>query len=104
MFAATPASSQIKVYASLPQAVTPSGLDMSNWVWVHCLTFPPETLVAQLFSLRPYKWLRYCIGAIIGAVGNLRAGLNISAEEVDYDAAAISTQPTGISVFLPHQQ
>jgi hypothetical protein len=69
-----PAPFEIQVYASFPHAVVP-GLNLnvapSNWHWVHCLTLPIETFNALNFSQRPYKWIRYAIGVVIGARGDL---------------------------------
>ena len=46
-------------------------VDPSNWHWVHCLTLPVETLKTLSFSQRPYKWIRYAIGVVVGAEGHL---------------------------------
>ena len=65
---------EIHVYASFPLSVTPGAdlnLEHSNWRWVYCLTIPLETLTALQFSLKPYKWTRYAIGVVVGAVGHL---------------------------------
>ncbi|KAI9457611.1 hypothetical protein BJY52DRAFT_1426644 [Lactarius psammicola] len=68
-------TSKVIVYASsLPlKVVHDANLDLcpSNWGWVHCLTFPLATLDALHFSHRPYKWVRYAIGVVIGAQGHL---------------------------------
>jgi len=56
-------------------------LDTDNWNWVHCLTLPLNVLQ---FSLRPYKWIRYAIGVVVGVEGDLSSSsgsLNI----VDYN-------------------
>ena len=85
---ATTAPPEIQVYALLPHAVSLVGgldVDPSNWHWVHCLTLPVETVNALQFSQRPYKWIRYAIGAIVGAKGHLSSrpdSLNV----VDYNA------------------
>jgi hypothetical protein len=42
-------------------------LILLNWHWVHCLTLPLETLKTFNFSQRPYKWIRYAIGVVVGA-------------------------------------
>ena len=85
---ATTAPPEIQVYALLPHAVSLVGgldVDPSNWHWVHCLTLPVETVNALQFSQRPYKWIRYATGAIVGAEGHLSSrpdSLNV----VDYNA------------------
>jgi len=47
-------------------------LDANNWHWVLYLTLPLETLDVLQFSPRPYtEWIRYVIGIVIGAEGDL---------------------------------
>ncbi|KAF8886232.1 hypothetical protein CPB84DRAFT_1787725 [Gymnopilus junonius] len=78
---------QIKVFASLPLAVALDAdlnMDASNWHWVHCLTFPVESL--NKFSHKPYKWIRYAVGVVIGAEGMLSADSDCP-NAVDYNAA-----------------
>ncbi|KAG6810064.1 hypothetical protein H0H92_013520 [Tricholoma furcatifolium] len=85
---AASAPSEIQVYALLPHAVTlDADLDVhpSNWHRVHCLTIPVETLNALQFSQRPLKWIRYAIGAIFGAQGDLSSSPD-SPDAVDYNA------------------
>jgi hypothetical protein len=77
----------INVYASLPRTVAPDGnlsLHPNNWQWVHCLTLPLETLNTQQFSSRPYKWIQYAIGVVVGAEGTLCASPH-SSSVVDYN-------------------
>jgi hypothetical protein len=79
---------QIDVYASLPLAVelgSDLNVDPSNWRWVHCLTIPLETLNALQFSRRPYKWIRYANGIVVGAEGNLSSSPDLP-NAVDYNA------------------
>ncbi len=84
-------SPQIDVYASLPLTValgTDLDLSATNWRWVPCLTLPLEKLNALPghLSQRPYKWICYAIGVVVGAEGVLstsRDSLNV----VDYDVA-----------------
>ena len=78
---------QIQVYASFPHAVAlDANLDMNptNWRWLHCLTFPFKTLNELQFSHRPYKWIRYTIGAVTGAQGDLSLNQD-SPDVIDYD-------------------
>ncbi len=85
---AATAHPEIQVYALFPHAVTPGeGLDvhLSDWHWVHCLTLPIEKLNALQFSQRPHKWIRYAIGAIVGAEGDLSTSAD-SLNVVDYNA------------------
>ncbi|TDL30151.1 hypothetical protein BD410DRAFT_780691 [Rickenella mellea] len=64
----------IQVYASFPCVMAPGAdlnLHAGNWYWVHCLTFPLETLNELRISPRPYKWIRYAMGVVVGAEGEL---------------------------------
>lgn len=79
---------EIQVYALFPVKVMLGAdldLDPSNWHWIQCLTFPVHTLNALQFSQRPYKWIRYAIGIVVGAEGDLSSSSN-SLNVVDYDA------------------
>ena len=70
-------SPRINVHASLPRTVklgADLNLDADNWEWVHCLALPLEKLNALRLSHKPYKWIRYAIGGVIGAQGVLSAG------------------------------
>ena len=76
----------VLVHSQLP-TVKPSDprySDTSCWVWVPCLEFPVERVNRLQFSTKPLKWMRYCIGAVAGARGDLslKAG---SLEVIDYD-------------------
>ncbi len=76
------AHGEIHVYASLPLVVS-SGVDISltadNCHWVHCLTYPLETFNALQLLSKPYKWIRYAMGSIIGVEGDL----SLSSESLD---------------------
>ncbi|KAF9477988.1 hypothetical protein BDN70DRAFT_896072 [Pholiota conissans] len=74
--------STISIYASFSQS---SRILRDNWPFIHCLAFPLET--ANQYSVHPYKWLRYCIGTIIGAEGDLSTSPYSSDGIVDYDEA-----------------
>jgi len=79
---------KIQVYASFPKvlALGPDlNLHHSNWHWIHCLTIPIDTLKELKFSQKPFKWIRYAIGVVVGAEG----GLSFSSDPlnvVNYDA------------------
>jgi len=79
---------EIRVYAMFPRKVILDAdldLDPSNWRWIHCLTLPVQKLNALQFSQRPYKWIRYATGVVVGAEGDLSSSphfLNV----VDYNA------------------
>ncbi|KAI1791102.1 hypothetical protein LXA43DRAFT_1143443, partial [Ganoderma leucocontextum] len=76
----------ILVHAQLP-TVRPGGpghSDPSTWVWVPCLEFPVERVNQLQFSSKPLKWIRYCIGAVTGAHGDLSHQHDLL-ELVDYD-------------------
>jgi len=79
---------EIQVYASFPKVLALGhdlNLHHSNWHWVHCLTIPIDTLKELKFSQKPFKWIRYAIGVVVGAEG----GLSFSSDPlnvVNYDA------------------
>ncbi|KAF4563930.1 hypothetical protein EYR36_003175 [Pleurotus pulmonarius] len=82
-------SSEIVVYASFPnethsQAVN---LDPSHWAWSPCIQIPADRVLH--FSSRPYAWLRYAIGSIVGAHGHLAFTKAQSYTPVDYLAPSI---------------
>lgn len=90
------AQAHITVYASLPRSVTHGAnidLHPSNWEWVPCLTLPVMKLQVELnelhLSRRPYKWIRYAIGVVIGALGDLSTSPGLSetgdVQVVDYN-------------------
>ncbi|KAF8958160.1 hypothetical protein BDZ97DRAFT_2061824 [Flammula alnicola] len=72
-------------------------LDATNWNWVHCLTLPLETLNKLQFSQHPYKWIRYAIGVVVGARGDLSTSRD-ALDVVDYDAVL----PTESAVIYYH--
>jgi hypothetical protein len=88
------AQAQVTVYASLPRTVA-HGADIdlhpSNWEWAPCLTLPVTKLNSLHLSKRPYKWIRYAIGVVIGAQGDLSTSSGLSESNdvqlVDYNAA-----------------
>jgi len=64
----------ISVHAQFPKNVVPNtelDLDPTNWQWKECLAFPISALNNLRFSLKPYKWIRYATGIVIGAHGDL---------------------------------
>jgi len=71
----------ISVHAQFPKNVVPNtehDLDPTNWEWEKCLAFPVNRLNDLRFSLKPYKWIRYATGIIIGARGELCTERNLS--------------------------
>ena len=68
------AEPKVHIHAQFPKVVQPNtqpDLDPTNWVWRQCLTFPVNELNHLEFSSRPYKWMRYATGIVIGARGEL---------------------------------
>ncbi|KAH8995407.1 hypothetical protein EDB92DRAFT_1943397 [Lactarius akahatsu] len=89
----TTAPPQIVVYASLPLTVSlDTDLDLSpiNWHWVPCLTLPLKKLneLPGHLSERPYKWIRYAIGVVVGAEGVLSTSRD-SLDVMDDNAASL---------------
>jgi hypothetical protein len=91
---------EIHVYTSLTRAValgTDLDVDPSNWHWVHCLSFPLETLTTLQFSQKPYKWIRYAVGVVVGAEGDLSFSSDLPSV-VDYEAGL----PSELTVLYYH--
>jgi hypothetical protein len=61
----------IRVHAQLPITEDELNIDPRNWEWHLCLAFPVDKLEALQFTSKPYKWIRYAIGVVIGARGEL---------------------------------
>ncbi|KAF9498838.1 hypothetical protein BDN71DRAFT_1442797 [Pleurotus eryngii] len=81
--------SEIVVYASFPNEIHSKAvnLDPSNWTWSPCIQISADRVLH--FSSRPYAWLRYAIGAIVGAHGHLAITNTQSYTPVDYLAPSI---------------
>ncbi|KZP16674.1 hypothetical protein FIBSPDRAFT_865632 [Athelia psychrophila] len=72
--ASPPPESEIKVYTPLPLDVQFGDNLQGHHTdrrWVHCLNIPTKKLNALQFSHRPYKWIRYATGVVLGAEGVL---------------------------------
>ncbi|KAI0245053.1 hypothetical protein BJV78DRAFT_1270029 [Lactifluus subvellereus] len=72
-----------KVLSGIPH--TELDLNPDNWVWAHCLTFPIDKLNDLQFSSRPYKWIHYAMGIIVGAHGELSTNCALP-NPIDYDS------------------
>lgn len=81
--------SEIVVYASFPNEIHSQvvNLDPSNWTWFPCIQISAENVLH--FSSRPHAWLRYAIGAVVGAQGDLAATNTQLYTPVDYLAPSI---------------
>jgi len=70
---------EVLVHAQFPKVVQPNiALDLrsTNWAWKRCLIFPVNKLNSLQLLLRPYKWIRYATGVVVGARGHLSRGRN----------------------------
>src|ERR1700730_13513638 len=80
----------ISVYAQFPQNVVPNSelfLDPTNWKWEQCLAFLVREVNNSRFSLKPYKWIRYATGIVMGARGELCAERDFPDPiPIDYDS------------------
>jgi len=93
-------SARIDVYAPLPLAVEPGAalnLNVDNWEWVHCLTLPLERFNKLQLSRRPYRWIPYTIGVVIGARGTLSAGPK---SNIDLDFIGPLTEPADLHFYI----
>jgi len=91
---------RINVYALLPLVVEPGAdldLNPTNWSWVHCLTLPLETLNAVHLSRRPYRWILYAIGVVVGARGVLSTAPN---SNVDLDFVGPLTESANLYYYI----
>jgi len=80
----------ISVHVQFPKNVilnTELDLDQSNWEWNKSLAFPVSKLKNLRLSLKPYKWIRYATGIVIGARGDLCAEHELpNPVPIDYDS------------------
>ncbi|KAN0097128.1 hypothetical protein V8E55_001574 [Tylopilus felleus] len=74
---------EIQVFATF--SLDPNNLEHSNWNWTHCLTFPLDTLRSHQFTSKPYKWIRYATGVVVGAQGDLSFSPDSPHDVVEYD-------------------
>jgi len=64
----------ISVHGQFPRKIIPNtehDLNPTNWEWKKILAFPVSRLNDLRFSSKPYKWIRYATGAVLGAQGEL---------------------------------
>jgi hypothetical protein len=69
----------ISIHAQFPKVIvlnTKLDLNPNNWEWKECLAFPVSTLNNLGFSLKPFKWMRYATGIVVGARGDLSTERN----------------------------
>ena len=81
----------ISVYAQFPQDVVPNAehnFDSTNWEWEKCLTgtFPVSELDDLGFSLKPYRWIRFATGIVMGVHGELCVERDFNSTPIDYDS------------------
>ncbi len=80
----------ISVHAQFPKNVEPNtehNLDPTNWEWKQSLAIPVNRLNDLQFSLKPYKWIRYATGIVIGARGELCTECDLSNPvPIDYNS------------------
>jgi hypothetical protein len=62
-------------------------LDPTNWKWEQCLAFLVSEVNNSRFSLKPYKWICYATGIVMGARGELCAERDFPDPiPIDYDS------------------
>lgn len=82
----------ISVHTQFPQNVvldTEHNLDLNpaGWEWGKCLTFPVSELNDLRFSSKPYKWIRFATGIVMGARGDLCTERDLPHPvPIDYDS------------------
>ncbi|EAU82801.2 hypothetical protein CC1G_11318 [Coprinopsis cinerea okayama7 len=93
------APTEIRVFAMFPCTVglgPDLSLDTSNWRWLHWLTFPSKTLSSLQLAHRPYKWIRYAIGVVMGAEGHLSLSPSTPNITIDYNALLLPSESTDL--------
>jgi len=97
----------ISVHAQLPKNVMPNtevDLDPTNWEWKETLAFPVSRLNDLGFSSKPYKWIRYAIGIVIGARGELCTERDLpNPVPIDYDSG-LSAVPIDLYYHTTDQE
>ena len=80
----------ISVHAQLPKNVVldpKHDLSSAKWEWVNCLNFHVNKLNDLQLSLKPYKWIRFSTGIVLGARGHLCAEPDLpDPVPIDYDS------------------
>lgn len=98
---------EIIVYAQFPKTIVPNAeidLNPENWEWERCLYFPVRRLRELDFSRRPYKWIRYATGVVVGARGDLcRDRDSPNPVPMDYDSD-LPTESIYLYYHIPDQQ
>jgi hypothetical protein len=77
---------EINVYAPLPKKLE----DSEDWHWVKCLSIPQQKFIELQLSHRPFKWVRYATGVVIGAEGLLSTRCDVITD-VDYRTVVLPT-------------
>ncbi|KAH9986093.1 hypothetical protein BJV74DRAFT_845570 [Russula compacta] len=84
------AAAIISVHAQFPKHVMPNNelnLEPTNWEWRASLAFPVSRLNDLRFSSKPYKWIRYATGIVVGARGELCTDRDLgNPAPIDYDS------------------
>ena len=85
----------ITIRAQLPQNIVRDprhDLNSAEWEWVNCLKFPINKLNDLQLSSRPYKWIRFCTGIVLGARGHLCTQPDLPHPvPIDYDSGLPAT-------------
>jgi len=95
----------INVHALFPIVVVPGvELDLRavNWRWVHCLHLLLTTFNALNLSRRPYRWILYAIGVVVGAQGYLSP--HIYPHYVDLDFTGPLTESANLYYFITNAE
>ncbi|TFY66252.1 hypothetical protein EVG20_g4828 [Dentipellis fragilis] len=74
--------SHIIVYAQFPVNPLPDAIP-ADWEWRPCLKFPVDKLVELHFSSKPFKWIRFATGIVVGARGDLSSQQDML-KRIDY--------------------
>lgn len=93
----------ICVHAKLPTDPEPSE-SVDDWQWTLILKFPIHKLRALRFSNKPYKWIRYATGVVLGAQGHLHRGEGATSDLVTYEVDTLPDETTKLYYHIPEDE
>lgn len=86
----------ILVWAKLPVNPGPSAPPADIDRWISILEFPIPDLTQLRLSKKPYKWIRFATGIVIGAKGDLRKTDDTASDLVDYGTETLPAVTTPV--------
>ncbi|KAI0718599.1 hypothetical protein C8T65DRAFT_638589 [Cerioporus squamosus] len=95
----------VRVFVQLPDSI-PLALnpDLAQWKWRPILSIPVSILNEHRFSLKPYKWIRFVAGIIVGVVGHLKLSKRPDDAACDYDIGALANESSDVYYHVSPEQ